>query len=432
VIFFLFGVYSSERENLAYKIVSRVRNDLELFFKESDNLLGLHPTYWLEKRRYDGSGVTRNNAESNDLLFLQGFFGDRLELRLIERDGTIQARWPVFYSSISGNITHARNRPQTDWNVGFHGSVILPDGSVVFNIDHLGLFKMDRCGNLVWSVDRPTHHSVEQNDRGEYWVPSSSKVFVSQKEGPTLFSPPYSADELLHVSSTGRIIESLSLMDIFNESGEIGLLTLTGSMGPTTMKAVRPDFNKEVFHLNDVEELSASLAVHYPLFAAGDLLVSLRNRNLIMVVDGASHKIKWWHIGPWVRQHDPDWNTRGTITLFNNNRDGSPDGAILGGSRIMEIDPVTKRSTVLYGDKAGEKFYSIRRGKHQILKNGNILIVEAEQGRIFEVDTHGNITWEYINSYNEQQVTKITNARLYSKDYFAVSDWECNKKNFEQ
>ena len=56
----------------------------------------------------------------------------------------------------------------------------------------------------------------------------------------------------------------------------------------------------------DVEELGPELADAFPQFAVGDLLVSMRSLNLIAVLDGSTHDVKWWQIGPWHRQHDPD------------------------------------------------------------------------------------------------------------------------------
>ena len=48
-------------------------------------------------------------------------------------------------------------------------------------------------------------------------------------------------------------------------------------------------------------------------------MISLRNYNLLFVVDPDTWKVKWYQIGPWRRQHDPEFNGDGTITVFNNN-----------------------------------------------------------------------------------------------------------------
>lgn len=41
----------------------------------------------------------------------------------------------------------------------------------------------------------------------------------------------------------------------------------------------------DLTHLNDVEPLPDSIAGEYPLFEAGDLVVSLRNPHLVFVMD---------------------------------------------------------------------------------------------------------------------------------------------------
>ena len=65
------------------------------------------------------------------------------------------------------------------------------------------------------------------------------------------------------------------------------------------------------------------------------------------------------------------------------------------------------------------------RGKHQFLSGGRLLITEHEGGRVFEVNKEGRIIWEYINRYDSDEVAEITDARIYTADYFNVSDWSC-------
>jgi len=427
LVVFVAGVYSGKRQTWPYRALSKLKSDARTVVRELPNLAGTKPTHWLVDSRYEGQGVTRNDHDNTgEWILLQGFFDDQLELRLIQRDGIVIAQWPVSHAALAGHITHVRNTPASDWNVGLHGALLLPDGSAVFSMDHIGLFKMDRCGKLVWSVDRPTHHSIERNADGSFWVSSASKVDSGTPTEHPLFRPPYAADTLLHVSPEGEVLEEISLLDVFARSDMMGLLTLTGSIVPTTMVGSRPDFEQEVFHLNDVEELPEELAPAFPSFSTGDWLLSLRNRNLILVVDRQTRTIKWWHIGPWVRQHDPDWSPDGTITVFDNNRDGTDVGAILGSSRIVAVDPVTRDTKVRYGGPE-EFFYAERRGKQQALDDGSLLIVEAEAGRVFEVDAARQVTWEYVNRYDKTHAARVTDAVAYDVGFFTVHDWSCRE-----
>ena len=45
------------------------------------------------------------------------------------------------------------------------------DGSLVFNGEETPLIKIDKCSNIVWSLDYPFHHSIERDHEKNYWVP---------------------------------------------------------------------------------------------------------------------------------------------------------------------------------------------------------------------------------------------------------------------
>ena len=94
-------------------------------------------------------------------------------------------------------------------------------------------------------------------------------------------------------------------------------------------------------------------------------------------------------------------------------------------SNIIEIDPATDRYEILYGGNADQELLTIIRGKHELTPNDGLLITEFEGGRVFETDSNGNIVWEYINRYSAEEVAEITEARIYPKNYFGVTDWSC-------
>ena len=96
-----------------------------------------------------------------------------------------------------------------------------------------------------------------------------------------------------------------------------------------------------------------------------------------MVFDPTTQTVKWHKSGPWLRQHDPDFTANGTISVFNNNADATLDGSLLGGSNIMEVDPLTDNVSVTYGENPEHTFFSDYLGKHQYTEpNENILITD--------------------------------------------------------
>jgi hypothetical protein len=434
---FLTGLYSGARENFAYEIVKAVydtlRSSMQTFSDNVPALTGRRPVWHLQPARFDGTGVTVNRTSDGGKVLLSSFFEGSNELRLIERDGSIVARWPVSFSAILGGVEGVYATPATDWNTDIHGALALPDGSVVFNFEYLGLVKLDRCGKLVWKLEKPTHHSVEPSESGGFWVPSTR--YVSEKE-PSKYRPfttPYYEDTILHVSDGGEVLQELSVVRMFYDNKLEALLTATGE-NITANRA----WDREIVHLNKVGELGRALAADFPGFAAGDLLMSIRELNMVLVADPRTGRIKWWRIGPWHRQHDPQFKAGGQIVVFNNNAyrtafgTDNPyawiDPSTPRVSNIMEIDPQTGAYRVVYGGKPGQEMLSVIRGKVELRPGGGLLISEFEAGRTFETNADGSTVWEFINRYDDDEVVEITGARLYPSDYFDVPSWSCKQE----
>jgi len=428
------GLYSGVKRNVLFRVIDTIKTTVQSAFstvgEEATTLTGTHPSHFLQPSRYTRDGVTVNTASDDGaLILLSGFFEGSNELRLIHRDGTIVRRWPVRFSSIFPKPTHLPEGsiPATDWNVDTHGALALPDGSVVFNFEWGGLVKLDRCGQVMWTVPRLTHHSVERAEAGGYWVPGRRLVTNPRSPFPP-FETPFQEDTILRVSEDGRVLSEFSVPGILYDNGLETLLTATGSRFTQGM-----EWDHEILHLNKVAELSRELAVGFPMFQVGDLLLSIRELNMIMVVDSTGTKVKWWKIGPWRRQHDPEFRSDGTIMLFNNNvyetmfgatKDVSPVSAPRV-SNIADINPATGAFRVLYGDKAGQELLSVIRGKVDMTPRGGLLITEFEGGRVLETDLDGKTIWEYVNHYSPEEVAELTEARMYTSDYFKVTDWSC-------
>ena len=425
---FAFGLYSGAKRNAVYDLTDSLRTAVVDAFRsvrdEATTLSKSHPKKFLQPALYPGSGVTVNEAPDQEaLVLLSSFFEDTNELRLIRRDGSLVARWPVAFSRFFPDASHIKFQapPATDWNIDTHGALILPDGSVLFNFEYGGLVKLDRCGKLLWSVAYTTHHSVEIAEEGGFWVPGMRFWPAGEISPFPPFQTPFREDTLLRISDNGEILAQISVPQLFFDNGLEALLTSTGYNFTDDLV-----WDEEIVHLNKIAELPHDIADDFPLFDAGDLALSMKRLNLLMVLDPQTHKIKWWHIGPWVRQHDPEFRAGGTIVVFNNNSYNIDYDSNNKRSNITEINPVTNESRIIYGDNERQKFLSIIRGKIDLAKDGSLLITEFQGGRAFEIDASGTVIWEYINRYNEKRVAEITEARIYSPSYFTVSDWSCD------
>jgi hypothetical protein len=427
---FAIGLYSGAKRNSAFAFADSLQESLYIVLEEAPTLSGVQPTHFLQPARYDGTGVTLNNPTMNngDLILLAGFFENSNELRLIRRNGDVVARWPVRFSNIFPDPGHLANPPSTDWNIDTHGALALPDGSVVFNFEYGGLVKLSRCGDVVWTLARQTHHSVERGADGSFWVPGRRQISTQEDSPFPPFETPFAEDTILKVSDNGSVLAEISVPKLFYDNGLEAVLTATGHHFSSGM-----EWDHEILHLNKVEILMPQIAGDFPMFAAGDLALSIYDLNLVMVVNPDNGKIEWWHVGPWLRQHDPEFVPGGKLIVFNNNAYTEAFGENIGRSpvesprvsNVLEADLRSGGYRVVFGGNKGEELFSIFRGKVDSTPSGGLIITEFEGGRAIETDRAGNIVWEYLNRYDADEVAEITEARVYPSTYFTVTDWSC-------
>jgi hypothetical protein len=96
----------------------------------------------------------------------------------------------------------------------------------------------------------------------------------------------------------------------------------------------------------------------------------------------------------------------GNLLLYDDEGGAGFPPAALGiyaGSRILEIDPVKKEIVWQYtGENSGRPtwtFFTSFVSNAQRLPNGNTLIDEGMNGRIFQITPDGTIVWEYVTPY---------------------------------
>jgi hypothetical protein len=164
-------------------------------------------------------------------------------------------------------------------------------------------------------------------------------------------------------------------------------------------------------------------------FHPDNVLFSSREANLIAIVEKATGKIVW-RMGPDYRetpalaalgqivgQHHPHIIPKGlagagNLLVFDNGGIagyGAPNPTSPTGrgnvrriqSRVLEINPVTFEKVWEYSIAGQESvaFFSHYVSSAQRLPNGNTLVTEGWDGRIFELTPDKAIVWEYVSPY---------------------------------
>jgi hypothetical protein len=264
-----------------------------------------------------------------------------------------------------------------------HGFVVLPDGSIVVNFDKgFAMGRFDACGQPVWKRDGVFHHLISQAEDGNLW---------SWAGDDTSAYGHYQYMEKFDVATGARIRRIGLIEDVLGADSRAEVLL---GLEPDAEFRKRDGTSasrksSDLFHPNDVEELGSGLAPRFPMFAPGDLLISIRRMNLVAVLDGSNYRFKWWSHGPWISQHDPDFTPDGFISVYDNNTDR-------GRSAIIRIDPATREVSELPA-AANATWSSPYMGVHQYLPNGNVLIVAPGEGRAFERSPSGELVVEFNN-----------------------------------
>lgn len=369
------------------------------------------PVQHLRPNRFGKGGVEVVDPArvQPSVTFVTGLFGQKLGARLYGADGELIHEWPVNFFTI------ALDELAYPFDALIHGDIMFENGDFVANFEGRGIVRVSACGDILWQNRDKSHHSIDVDDNGDLWTP----VYVDTYRNEQITSAPFWFDAIARFDpATGKKMEVIDLVQAVVKSDKMGLV-LANTLKP-----------RDMMHLNDAEVLKAVTAAAFPMFAAGDIVLSSRNYNQIWVLDRKTETIKWSMMGPVIGQHDPDFQPDGTITIFDNRPGGRGTVAnglkgYRGGSRIVTVDPANGRHYVRYASDDRNVFYTPYRGKHQVLENGNILITETDAGWAFEVTEDGEVVWSFINKWDESRVAWVMKATKYPASYADFAKTAC-------
>ncbi|MEM7201788.1 MAG: arylsulfotransferase family protein [Planctomycetota bacterium] len=283
---------------------------------------------------------------------------------------------------------------------------VYPNGDLLAIYEGFALIKLNRYSNLLWTYPHRAHHDLQVMPDGRIYtlIRQWRDDFTEQgRDGPPLFLlSGYLDDQVVVLSPEGQEQQRVSILRCFENS----------EYASTLMMAPK---GHDVLHANTLEVMDGSLVDLHPMFAKGNVLVSLLTTHTVAMLDLERETVVWAAPGIARHQHQPTALANGNILIFDNMGDGVF-------SRVVEIDPHTLEIRWLYKSTPENPFSSYRLGSCQRLSNGNTLITESVAGRAFEVTPDKGTVWEYVNPHrageHEEFIATLFEVIRIEPDYF--------------
>jgi hypothetical protein len=330
---------------------------------------------------------------------------------LIDMDGKVVHQWNKPFSEIWPDPPHIRN-PIPDSRSHFRDATVLPNGDLIGTVEGLGdtpygyaMVKLDKDSNLIWKVAERMHHQHDIGDDGAIYGLMHRFGEVSDKISTEFRVKNILQDWVMILDPNGKEKARISISEMLYDSDFNYLLQKRFEH----IAKSGPKAKRDITHTNSIMVLNQEMAKHFPMFKPGDMLISTRHIGLVMVADGVTHKIKWGTTGPWRGQHDARFLTDGTILIFDNTGAGKTQ------SRIFKYHLDTKESEVIFKSYDNFRFFTQYRGMNRELPNGNFLLTEAGAGRLLEVDSKGEVVWEFKNPYLQDSEKKTKKNKTKPK-----------------
>jgi hypothetical protein len=425
IVAFAYGLGASQYGLFPVPLISAASDAAEDLLERSGMRLS-----WYFHRTTETVAVRAHAADAlaPGLRLISGMTEDRRYLvRVMDIEGRVIHSWPIDWFKIWPEPKHLTDDLLPAANAGpVHGLAVASNGDLIFNFEELGMVRLDACGEVIWRLPYRTHHSLYLDESGNVWAPG---LITREERRPNLpnYDPPFSDYTIVKVSPEGKILQELSIADLLIENDLRGLLYMTGTRNRSTRAT------GDTLHLNDVETFPSSMPPG--VFRPGDVMISLRNINAMLVFDGSSRRVKFLSVGAVIRQHDPDFVDGNTISVFDNNnlahagRGKNPDAAGHH-SRIVRISASTNAVEVGFSGTNEKPFFTDIMGDHQLLSNGNTLLTESVAGRVVEVNASGDIVWEYFNLVGNGLIALISDAQVlpshYDEGFFARALSKCS------
>ncbi|MGW5107794.1 arylsulfotransferase family protein [Nocardia sp. NPDC004123] len=376
------------------------------------------------------TGVTHYEPDSAHDSYLL-FSGADSITRLIDMHGVVCHQWP--YAGVPPRILDPALTGGRLGDLGVQLSLSGDPRGGIYANGTVGQLNWDGEQVWEWGAQAPGG-AARQNHDWELLDNGNRLLLVTIPRVVPQLGPAVVGDQgLYEIAPDGSIVWEWRAGDHLDELGfsEAGWNALRETV------ARDPDDPWGVLEINSAKTLGPNRwhrADPGTVFQPGNILISSRKANVIALIDKTTESIVW-KLGPYFTaeagaqhqrinahkvprpldqisgQHNPHLIAdglpgAGNILVFDNQGGAGFPPAPLGiyaGSRVLEIDPSTEQIVWQYtAEDSGLPswtFFSSFVSNAQRLPNGNTLITEGMNGRIFQVTPDGQVVWEYLSPY---------------------------------
>jgi len=357
----------------------------------------------------NGFNRTTNYKESNDYL-LVACWDDKYNQSIAKLvricDGMVIHKW-IPNIALLNKVTNSLHTVSLFRNnTRIQHPYLMNDGSLIFQAG--SLFKIDKLSNILWSTKVHIHHSIEPDSDGNIWTCSYNSATMNSEKYHI------SDDVILKVSvTTGKIIFEKSVFEILMENGyERGIFFINPGI-PSRTK------HNDCSHLNDVQPVLEDSKY----WKKGDLFLSLRSQNLVLLYRPSNNKIIWQKSGPWLKQHDIDVIDSTHIGIFGNNafdvKVSYNTERLINGYNTQYVYDFSKNACTTPYDSFFKtaKISTYTQGLSRILNNGDIFVEETDNGRII-FGNHTEEIWSYIERIDKNHISILNWSRYITEEEF--------------
>ncbi|MEM7543362.1 MAG: arylsulfotransferase family protein [Pseudomonadota bacterium] len=359
--------------------------------------------FYFKAKRFDGEGVLQAKAGVSDGAIVYSDASGPTAY-LINNRGELLHHWHVPFRTVWPEPAHIEF-PVPDNQVIFRKALLQHGGALLVLFEApghwpyaYGLAKINRDSEVLWTYAQQAHHDVLLTPDGDI-ITLLHETRPLPIEGLDDYAGHTIIDDVIVVlDHTGREKKRVSIIDAILNSRYPGLLYADGQ-------------SKDALHTNSVDWVTSAVASALPMLKTGQILVSMKAKSALGVVDLERGELVWAHRGGWRQQHAARFLGGRRIGLFDNEGHIGEGGY----SRIVEFDALTGAQLWSFGGHADLEIESRWRGSYQAFDNGNRLITESDAGRLLELSKDNEVVWEYVApSEVEDKSPAVFWARRYS------------------